>query len=103
MFKTNLEILEEIKTRDITQPFPIPIEDLVARFDDLVSKVNLIKANTDNTTADIFILATGKVPEQDDLDRCDCLDAGTKGHELCGWDGERDMPRFVPGDNLAKG
>lgn len=47
-------------------------------------------------TAKIFKEATGREPEQDDLERCNCLEAGTIGHGLCGWDINRNKPNFEP-------
>lgn len=49
-------------------------------------------------TAEKFKERVGTDPIQDDLERCNCQDAGKIGHEMCGWDVDRDMPRFVPGD-----
>lgn len=43
-----------------------------------------------------FRKATGFPPEQDDLERCNCDKAGKIGHFMCGWDDERDLPRFWP-------
>jgi len=48
-------------------------------------------------TREKFIAATGFEPEQDDLERCNCPDAGKIGHYLCGWDDETDRPRFITG------
>lgn len=38
--------------------------------------------------------ATGYFPEQDDLERCSCKEAGQPGHFFCGWCGLHDLPRF---------
>jgi len=48
-------------------------------------------------TKEKFIASVGCEPVDDDLERCNCLDAGTIGHDMCGWDYIRDMPVFVPG------
>jgi len=41
-----------------------------------------------------FITATGREPEQDDLERCNCPNAGAIGHFCCGWDYKYDLPIF---------
>jgi hypothetical protein len=41
-----------------------------------------------------FKAATGRLPEQDDLDRCNCNQAGQIGHFCCGWDAKANLPRF---------
>ena len=46
-------------------------------------------------TREIFLAATGSEPKVDDLDRCNCSDAGKIGHFMCGWDAARNMPRFM--------
>lgn len=43
-----------------------------------------------------FKASTGLLPEQDDLERCNCDKAGQLGHFQCGWDKERDLPNFWP-------
>ena len=40
---------------------------------------------------------TGHEPEQDDLARVNCIEAGTIGHSLCGWCNTHDTPRFMCG------
>ena len=44
-----------------------------------------------------FILRTGNIPENDDLDRAYCKDAGKPGHLQCGWCLKHDKPRFMCG------
>lgn len=44
-----------------------------------------------------FVEATGREPEQDDLERCNCPDAGAIGHLCCGWDNAADKPQFEIG------
>lgn len=56
-----------------------------------------------NITAEQFKAAVGCDPIQDDLERCNCDKAGQFGHSQCGWDTERGMPVFVPGESLTKG
>ena len=46
-------------------------------------------------TAEMFRLAVGRDPEQDDLDRCNCPQAGEIAHTGCGWDHEAGLPRFI--------
>lgn len=43
-----------------------------------------------------FEEATGLPPEQDDLERCNCNQAGQLGHFHCGWDDKRHLPNFWP-------
>lgn len=45
-------------------------------------------------TARKFKSATGRDPEQDDLERCNCRKAGQMFHLCCGWDKARNLPRF---------
>lgn len=51
-------------------------------------------------TAEKFKRCVGVEPESDDLERCNCPKVGEIGHWTCGWDRERDMPNFVPGDRM---
>jgi len=46
-------------------------------------------------TAERFKRATGHQPQRDDLERCNCAHAGEVGHWACGWDIERDLPRYM--------
>lgn len=46
-------------------------------------------------TREKFKEATGLEPEQDDLDRCNCTQAGELGHFFCGWNEEKNLPRFM--------
>ena len=46
-------------------------------------------------TAEMFKEATGRDPEQDDLERCNCRSAGELGHFFCGWDHEKNVPQFM--------
>ena len=50
-------------------------------------------------TEEIFTQATGYKPEDDDLERCNCPLAGSRLHELCGWDERRGMPNFMLGES----
>jgi len=36
-------------------------------------------------TREQFLAATGREPEQDDLERANCDKAGAIGHSCCGW------------------
>jgi hypothetical protein len=45
-------------------------------------------------TAELFLKATGRAPVLDDLQRCNCEDAGTIGHWGCGWCRHR-KPTFL--------
>lgn len=42
-----------------------------------------------------FLARVGHEPVDDDLERCNCPLAGQIGHSMCGWDDERDLPRFI--------
>ena len=48
-------------------------------------------------TAQQFEQATGHAPERDDLERCNCPQAGTVGHWQCGWDETANLPVFMTG------
>ncbi len=52
-------------------------------------------------TAERFAAAVGREPENDDLDRCNCPDAGNIGHLGCGWCRQCEKPRFICGHMLA--
>lgn len=45
-------------------------------------------------TREKFIAATGAPPVGDDLERCNCPEAGKPGHLTCGWNVEHDKPQF---------
>lgn len=51
-------------------------------------------------TREHFISATGREPEHDDLERCNCPHAGEITHSMCGWDTERNKPRFEAFENM---
>ena len=42
-----------------------------------------------------FKEATGHEPENDDLDRANCPDAGKLGHQDCGWNHTHNLPNFM--------
>lgn len=48
-------------------------------------------------TREKFVEATGREPEQDDLERCNCERAGQIGHLCCGWNALLNMPQFEVG------
>lgn len=48
-------------------------------------------------TAEHFEKRVGSLPVQDDLERCNCPDAGRTMHTQCGWDVEFDLPVFLVG------
>ena len=48
-------------------------------------------------TAEYFKEATGREPENDDLERCNCDYAGHFMHSCCGWNEEHDKPQFEIG------
>lgn len=53
-----------------------------------------------NITAEMFKEATGFVPENDDLERCNCEYAGTSGHYQCGWNKALNKPVFMVGTGV---
>lgn len=46
-------------------------------------------------TAEQFEEITGLAPEQDDLERANCPEAGNPGHMQCGWNEERNWPNWM--------
>jgi hypothetical protein len=42
-----------------------------------------------------FEAATGRRPEDDDLERVNCDKAGGASHRACGWNEEANLPRFM--------
>lgn len=48
-------------------------------------------------TAEYFKEKVGREPEDDDLDRCNCPDAGKVGHLMCGWCRAHNSPVFMCG------
>lgn len=51
-------------------------------------------------TAEQFKAATGRDPEDDDLERVNCPQAGRIGHLCCGWDSVWNRPQFEIGPRL---
>jgi hypothetical protein len=47
------------------------------------------------TMREKFIAALGREPVGDDLERCECPQAGLPGHYQCGWCEVCDGPRFM--------
>lgn len=45
--------------------------------------------------ADTYTAATGRPPQDDDLDRANCDRAGDFGHITCGWDTTRNIPGYA--------
>ena len=60
-------------------------------------KINTVIVPGMKITKEIFIEKVGREPEDDDLERCNCNQAGEVGHYSCGWCYEHDKPRFVCG------
>lgn len=52
-------------------------------------------------TEQYFIEKTGRVPVDDDLERCNCPQAGEIGHSCCGWCEEHQKPIFECGCGWA--
>lgn len=46
-------------------------------------------------TADEFTKATGYSPQDDDLERVNCTNAGQTGHTMCGWSHRYNKPMFM--------
>lgn len=51
-------------------------------------------------TAEYFKERTGREPQDDDLQRCNCDKARQLGHMQCGWCERCDLPRFICGHKL---
>jgi len=47
--------------------------------------------------AETFARVVGRLPQQDELHRCNCEEAGTVGHLFCGWCPHCNKPRFICG------
>lgn len=54
-------------------------------------------------TKEQFTAATGREPQHDDLERCNCEHAGEIGHWFCGWDDKTNLPRFASGRHSEAG
>jgi len=54
-----------------------------------------MKVKPRSITAKQFEEAVGRPPENDDLERCNCVKAGTLEHMCCGWDEISDLPWFM--------
>ena len=46
-------------------------------------------------TEEIFEKAVGRKPENDDLERCNCSQAGKLNHFYCGWNTKANLPNFM--------
>jgi hypothetical protein len=46
-------------------------------------------------TAEQFKEYVGREPEDDDLERCNCVRAGQFGHTMCGWNSKANLPVFM--------
>lgn len=46
-------------------------------------------------TEEIFTKMVGHPPTHDDLERCNCTEAGKIGHTLCGWNEQAHLPNFI--------
>jgi hypothetical protein len=64
---------------DVDLPQPLPAEPLRSRRE---------------ITAEEFQAKVGRAPENDDLNRCNCKQVLLRGHLLCGWCEQHDLPRF---------
>jgi len=51
-------------------------------------------------TREKFLAATGREPENDDLERCNCPHAGEPGHWFCGWNDAHGRPQFEIGPRM---
>ena len=54
-------------------------------------------------TPEYFEEATGRKPERDDLERCNCPLAGQHLHMSCGWNHQADLPVFQAGPEYDGG
>ena len=48
-------------------------------------------------TEELFKQYVGREPQDDDLDRCNCNNAGKAGHNMCGWNNKQNLPVFMVG------
>jgi hypothetical protein len=48
-------------------------------------------------TAEMFTAATGRAPENDDLERVNCRYAGAVKHCMCGWNHKANLPVYMAG------
>ena len=48
-------------------------------------------------TAEYFESKIGSPPEHDDIERCNCKEAGDLGHFSCGWCDVCELPQFMCG------
>jgi hypothetical protein len=46
-------------------------------------------------TVEQFVMATGREPQQDDMERVNCKDTGKPGHHFCGWCPIHGTPRWL--------
>lgn len=51
-------------------------------------------------TRERFCDAVGREPENDDLERSNCSEAGRMGHWSCGWCAQCDKPNFICGHGI---
>lgn len=49
-------------------------------------------------TEEYFKEHVGSEPIQDDLERCNCKQAGSPGHVQCGWNSIKNKPVFMVGE-----
>jgi len=52
---------------------------------------------TRKITIEMFEQATGMLPIYDDIERCNCPNAGELGHWSCGWCESKNLPYFMIG------
>ncbi len=62
----------------------------------------LANTNMREITEAYFIQATGRKPENDDLERCNCTKAGQVGHMSCGWNYTHNAPCFEVGQDQGE-
>ncbi|ADM80076.1 hypothetical protein phiAS5_ORF0233 [Aeromonas phage phiAS5] len=46
-------------------------------------------------TPEMYLKFVGRADEQDDLERCNCQNAGLFGHNHCGWNHKENLPMFM--------
>lgn len=88
---------------------PLPVSDVKVHASDEDKKRGIMHVNVTPVkgpevvvTAGAFKAATGHDPQHDDLDRCNCPNAGEVGHHACGWCEECNGPRFMCAHLLFK-
>ena len=71
-------------------------------YDYVVRETIRMLSGTDRIDAQKFVNAVGRDPVDDDLERCNCEQAGKTGHWSCGWCKDHNKPVFACGCIMIK-